>query len=266
MEADTKNSKPAPSTSLPALTLGVLVALIAALLYIGYEYISDDTGDSQELTNVPLDTVNASPLAMQGEPEELLPPLPDSANTPMPVDLSQATPPAEEDVASEDNTDKKAKKNVPEAEAPVKPKATEKLISEKPKPVAEKPKPTEAKPKPAEAPKPEETKPVERIATSPGAVGTTYTVGKGETLYSIANRLGMKISDLKELNPELADNEVKSGVTRLNVKVRAIHTVGPGDLLRVVAAKYGVSKEALMKANHKTRDIATRGERLIIPN
>jgi LysM repeat protein len=75
----------------------------------------------------------------------------------------------------------------------------------------------------------------------------------------------MKLSTLKALNPDVDESSVKSGVTKLRVKVKAIHTVGKGDVLRVVAQKYGVTKEAIMKANHKTKDIATRGERLIIP-
>jgi LysM repeat protein len=41
--------------------------------------------------------------------------------------------------------------------------------------------------------------------------------------------------------------------------------VGPGDVLRVVASKYGISKDALMKANGKTKDFAERGEKLTIP-
>jgi LysM repeat protein len=36
-------------------------------------------------------------------------------------------------------------------------------------------------------------------------------------------------------------------------------------VLRVVAKKYGISKQALMDANKKTKDMADRGEKLIIP-
>jgi LysM repeat protein len=49
------------------------------------------------------------------------------------------------------------------------------------------------------------------------------------------------------------------------VKIQAIHTVGPGDIMRKVAEKYGVSKQAIMDANHKKDDITLRGEVLIIP-
>ena len=75
----------------------------------------------------------------------------------------------------------------------------------------------------------------------------------------------MKVSTLKALNPDVSESSVKAGVTKLRVKTMAVHTVGAGDVLRVVAQKYGVSKEALMRANKKTKDIAIRGEKLIIP-
>jgi LysM repeat protein len=47
--------------------------------------------------------------------------------------------------------------------------------------------------------------------------------------------------------------------------VQAIHIVGPGDILRVVAEKYDVSLQALMKANGRTKNSAQRGEKLVIP-
>ena len=53
-------------------------------------------------------------------------------------------------------------------------------------------------------------------------------------------------------------------IFELNVKIQAIHTVGPGDIMRKVAEKYGVSKQAIMDANHKKDDITLRGEVLII--
>ncbi|MNL84860.1 hypothetical protein D3C87_2129670 [compost metagenome] len=68
---------------------------------------------------------------------------------------------------------------------------------------------------------------------------------------------------MKGLNSSVSD--VKGGVTKLKIQVKAVHTVGPGDVLRVVAGKYGVTKEALMKANGRTRDFSERGEKLIIP-
>ncbi len=99
----------------------------------------------------------------------------------------------------------------------------------------------------------------------PDGKNHSYTVEKGETFLGIANRFGLKFDQLKTMNPGVDPAGLKVGVTKLNVKVKAIHTVGPGDVLRVVAEKYHVSKESIMKVNHKDQDITLRGEQLIIP-
>ena len=261
------NPRPSGSSGLPALTLVVLVGLIAALLYIGYDYI---TG-SDELTSMPLDTASQQPFA-QNDPEMLMAPEEvDTSSQPAPVDLSQATPPADAPVAdakaedvAEDNRETTAGKPGPDEKSTV-----EKVVAVKPasKPAVEKPveKQKVEKPKvePAKSEKP--TEDVAKLRIKAGGVSSSYTVGAGETFYGVANRYNMKLSTLKELNPGVSEGDVKAGITKLNVKAMAVHTVGPGDLLRVVAQKYGVSKEALMRANKKSKDIANRGEKLIIP-
>ena len=274
MDTDNKttNTRPTGNSSLPAITLVVLVGLIAALLYVGYGYITDDTKGSDELTSVAIDSTSQQPLA-QNEPEMLMAPEENDTSTqPAPVDLSQAAPPAD---APEVNA---AAEEVAEANRETtngKPTPAEKPVAEKPKaekpvekPVVAKPveKPKDEKPK-AEKPKTEAVaeKPVEKVTVKPGGVSSTYTVGSGETFYGVANRYNMKLSTLKALNPGVSESDVKAGITKLNVKAMAVHTVGPGDVLRVVAQKYGVSKEAIMRANKKSKDIASRGEKLIIP-
>ncbi|PMD95685.1 hypothetical protein BWI97_13880 [Siphonobacter sp. BAB-5405] len=52
-------------------------------------------------------------------------------------------------------------------------------------------------------------------------------------------------------------------VNRSNLKV--VHTVGPRDILSVVAKKYNVTLKNLMRANGKTRNYVKKGENLIIP-
>ncbi|RYC67279.1 MULTISPECIES: LysM peptidoglycan-binding domain-containing protein [Spirosoma] len=270
MEEQPKNPRPTGSNSLPALTLVVLVGLIAALLYVGYDYFVDNTDGSDELTNVALDTTSQQPLA-QTDPDMLMAPEEvDTSSQPAPVDLSQAEPPAgvadasaQPEEVAEDNRETTAGKPAPADEKPAaaapKPeKPVEKPKDEKPK--DEKPK----EEKKVEKPK-TEVAVVEKPKVKPGGVTNTHTVGSGETFYGVANRYNMKINTLKELNPGVTEQQIKAGVTKLNVKVMAVHTVGPGDVLRVVAQKYGVSKEALMRANRKDKDIATRGEKLIIP-
>ena len=270
MDTDNKttNTRPTGNSSLPAITLVVLVGLIAALLYVGYGYITDDTNGSDELTNVAIDSTTQQPLA-QNDPEMLMAPEGDDTSTqPAPVDLSQAAPPADapevnaaaEEVAEANRETTNGKPTPAEKPNAEKPKV-EKAVAAKPieKPKAEKPK--------VEKPKTEVVaeKPVEKVSVKPGGVSSTYTVGSGETFYGVANRYNMKLSTLKALNPGVSESDVKAGITKLNVKAMAVHTVGPGDLLRVVAQKYGVSKEALMRANKKSKDIANRGEKLIIP-
>ncbi|MVM30749.1 LysM peptidoglycan-binding domain-containing protein [Spirosoma sp. HMF4905] len=270
MEADKQSSNPRPAgnSSLPAITLVVLVGLIAALLYVGYGYITDDTNGSDELTNVALDTASQQPLA-QNDPEMLMSPEEvDTSSQPAPVDLSQATPPADAPEANA-KAEEVAEDNRETTDG--KPSPDEKPVAEKP--VVVKPTPEKTKEKPVEKPaevKPKEEKPktevvIEKVKVKPGGVSSTYTVGAGETFYGVANRYNMKLATLKALNPGVSESDVKAGITKLNVKAMAVHTVGPGDLLRVVAQKYGVSKEAIMRANKKDKDIATRGEKLIIP-
>lgn len=224
MEDSTKNPRPTANTSLPLITLLVLVGLIGALLYIGYDSLADDTGNAKELTNVPLDTTDLALAGQTDNPEDLLP---DTTNTPAPVDLSQAPAPVDSSVAD------RSAGNVPD---------NDEGDGDEAKP--------EKKPEPPVKPK---------------GPTSSYTVGDGETFYGVANRMNMKVATLKALNPGVSENGIKSGVTKLKVRVKAIHTVGPGDVLRVVAEKYGVSKEAIMKANRKTKDFAARGEKLIIP-
>ncbi len=93
----------------------------------------------------------------------------------------------------------------------------------------------------------------------------SHEVQKGETFLGIANRYNLSQSKLQKMNADVMPDNLKIGVTTLKVKIQAMHTVGAGDVLRVVAKKYGVSKQAIMDANNKTKDFAARGEKLIIP-
>lgn len=270
MQTETKNPRPGGTSNLPTITLLVLVGLVAALLYVGYDYFVDNTNGTDQLTNVALDTTSQQPVA-QNDPDMLIAPdETDNSALPTPVDLTQATPLADapeanalaEDVAAanRETTDGKPDPNEkPVAEAkPVaeKPKAEKPIDKPKPEPVAEKP-----------SVKPATVEPVavNSVAVNSGGVANTHTVKAGETFYGVANKYNMSINTLKKLNPDVSEKDIKAGVTKLNVKVRAVHTVGAGDVLRVVAEKYGVSKEALMRANGKTKDMATRGEKLVIP-
>jgi LysM repeat protein len=96
--------------------------------------------------------------------------------------------------------------------------------------------------------------------TEPEGKSFVYHAEKGETAESIAKNFGLTVEQLKMMNP----TGVK-GDSKIKVKVQAIHIVGKGDVLRVVAEKYHISKQALMDANHKKEDVTMRGEELVIP-
>ncbi|MCD8540309.1 MAG: LysM peptidoglycan-binding domain-containing protein [Leadbetterella sp.] len=145
--------------------------------------------------------------------------------------------------------------DVPETSTPIADEREE-IIEEEVKteePVAPAPAPVE---KPAE-------KPVKSEYKGETAV---HVVKEGETFFGIANKFNTSSDNLKALNPEVNPASIKVGVTKIKVPVQAVHTVGPGDILRVVATKYGISLDALMAANGKKKNHAQRGEKLLIPH
>jgi LysM repeat protein len=195
-----RNPRPQESASkLPDITLGVLIALILALLYVGAQYLSSSGQNKNDVTN------------------------------------------GKSDVSTEAlNAKEETPKN------PEKPKTDTK----------EKTEDTEASAK---------KEPVEEVKI-PDGEDYTHTAATGETFNGIANRYNLKWKTLKALNPSLSpETGLKVGVTTLKIRIKTVHTVGPGDVLRVVAGKYKISKRLLMKANKKQKDIAERGEKLIIP-
>lgn len=94
----------------------------------------------------------------------------------------------------------------------------------------------------------------------PAGKSYTYQADAGESAETIAKHFGLTVEQLKSMNP----SGIKGGA-KVKVKVQAVHIVGKGDVLRVVAEKYHISKKSLMDANHKTEDMTMRGEELVIP-
>lgn len=125
----------------------------------------------------------------------------------------------------------------------------------------------EVQSEPAPPPVVVEKKP-EPVAAKSAYKGETavHVVKEGETFFGIANKFNTSSDHLKTLNPDVKPEGIKVGITRIKVPVQAVHTVGPGDILRVVANKYGISVEALMAANGKKKNNAQRGEKLLIPH
>ena len=214
---ENRNPRPVEETSkLPTITLFVLIAMVIALLFVGWQSMKDDGIKEDELVSK-----RPNSVAISGQ------------NGTEPVIIPQALEETGEDNVAKDDKKKESKKI--EAKKEEEDKKEGKVKEE---------------PKKAEIPKGETI---------------SHTVQSGETFYGIANRYHISKATLQALNPDVSQDGIKVGVTKLNVKVQTIHTVGPGDVLRVVAQKYGISKQALMDANKKTKDLSERGEKLIIP-
>lgn len=196
-----RNIRPEEDSKLPLITLGVLVAFIFALLYVGYGIFSDDS------------EIPKKEMAAEIQ-----------ANTEV----------------AEENTEEAPKVEVKEVEK-------EKKVAKK-------------------TPEPEikEEKQTETVAIPEGGKVVSHIVGDGETFFGIANRYGLKAEALKALNPDIENGNVKAG-QKIKVKVKAKHTIGAGDILSVVAKKYGTTKEKIMTANKLSKDFAKRGDELVIP-
>ena len=214
---ENRNPRPVEETSkLPTITLFVLIAVVIALLFVGWQSMKDDGAKEDELVSK-----RPNSIAVSGQNGA------DAVMIPSPLEETS------EDIVAKDEK-----------------KKTEKKIEAKKEEADEK----DEKPK-------EESKKVK----IPKGETISHTVQAGETFYGIANRYHISKSTLQSLNPGISQDGIKVGATKLNVKIQTVHTVGAGDVLRIVAQKYGISKQALMDANKKTKDLAERGEKLIIP-
>lgn len=100
-----------------------------------------------------------------------------------------------------------------------------------------------------------------------GGAATMHVVASGESLWTIARRHGMSVSELQRLNGLGSGATIIQPGQRLTVRgsVR-VHTVARGDTWGGLARRYGISSADLARANGRTTsDVIRIGEELRIP-
>ena len=97
----------------------------------------------------------------------------------------------------------------------------------------------------------------------------TYTVKKGDSLYSIARANNTTVDKLKDINNLTSNNlsigqilKLPSGDTN---KVNVVYTVKKGDSLYSIAREYGTTVDALKKLNNITSNTLSIGQKLLLP-
>lgn len=108
--------------------------------------------------------------------------------------------------------------------------------------------------------------------TPPGGITTnTYVVQKGDSLYSIANKLGTTVSELKKEN-NLTTNTLQIGeVLRIPTKEiyegeENVYIVQKGDTLYSIAMANNTTVDELKRINNLTSNILSTGQLLKIPS
>ncbi|MCS6844486.1 MAG: LysM peptidoglycan-binding domain-containing protein [Caldilineales bacterium] len=113
-------------------------------------------------------------------------------------------------------------------------------------------------------------------SAEPYAQGSVHVVQAGETLSGIAARYGVSVQALMQANGIANPSLIYVG-QRLTIPGRggsaasnpggsAVHVVKPGETLGAIAARYGVSVQALAQANGIANPSLIRsGQRLVIP-
>lgn len=94
---------------------------------------------------------------------------------------------------------------------------------------------------------------------------SSYTVKKGDTLYSIAKAYDTSVSNLKTLNNLTSDNLSVGQVLKVPSKELNIYTVVAGDTLYGIARKFNTTVSELQDINNLSTSVLSVGQKLIIP-
>jgi cell wall-associated NlpC family hydrolase len=97
------------------------------------------------------------------------------------------------------------------------------------------------------------------------ALAGSYTVQPKDTLYSIAKKFNLSVSELQKLN-QLTTNSVSVGQVLIVPDPQKVHVVTAKETLFSISKKYGVTVQTILEANKLTSPELKIGQRLIIPN
>lgn len=115
-----------------------------------------------------------------------------------------------------------------------------------------------------------------------GQVCYSHIVLEKQTLYSISKAYGVSVDDIYRYNPSVKENGLKKNSIILipsvntaekkteekteEIQPRKTHTVKWFEDIEGIAAKYGITVNALMKANNLTDRKVSKRQKLVIPS
>lgn len=100
----------------------------------------------------------------------------------------------------------------------------------------------------------------------PGCI--TYIVEDGDTLNTIARRIGTTVNILKHLNGQEVLNNLKTGsvICVPDTENTYVYVVRPGDSVYMIAKRFNVPVERILRVNYmNAEDIILPGMQLVIP-
>lgn len=110
--------------------------------------------------------------------------------------------------------------------------------------------------------------------TAPGgSTSNVYVVQRGDSLYSIANKFGVTVNELKSAN-NLTSNLLSIGQTLIIPRTTpeetppgdyVVYTVQSGDTLYKIANQYGVSVNEIIEFNQLPTTVLSVNQQLLIP-
>ena len=101
---------------------------------------------------------------------------------------------------------------------------------------------------------------------------TTYTVKKGDTLYSIAKKFNLTVNELKSINNLTTDilsigqvlNVKPSNVDIPKIEENIIYTVKKGDTLYAISRKYNIPVSEIIDLNNLSTTNLSIGQKLLL--